>query len=176
MKSFDVCTHLYHSRCCQFESAANQIIAAEFVPKQDIQISQIEKWRFLSIADFAAMALTGEKEWFFFCPRDKKYPKGDRPNRVTASGYWKATGTDRAVRCTAHYRCIGLKKTLVFYAGRAPRGNKTDWIMNEYRMPNPLGAGSNTRLTSGSASLRSDGEICSTTSNSITKVRAARLS
>jgi hypothetical protein len=84
----------------------------------------------------AAMAfMQGEREWLFFCPRDKKYPNGARPNRVTASGYWKATGTDRPVRRADDARCIGLKKTLVFYTGKAPRGRKTEWIMNEYRLP-----------------------------------------
>ena len=100
---------------------------------------QLRGWDALNVVkrgSCAAMAfMQGEREWLFFCPRDKKYPNGARPNRVTASGYWKATGTDRQVRRAHDSRCIGLKKTLVFYTGKAPRGHKTEWIMNEYRLP-----------------------------------------
>jgi len=85
---------------------------------------------------FAAMAKIGEREWYFFVPRDRKAGSGGRPNRTTERGFWKATGSDRAVRCAADpKRLIGLKKTLVYYEGRAPRGTKTDWVMNEYRLP-----------------------------------------
>ncbi|KAL5789132.1 hypothetical protein ACOSQ2_004020 [Xanthoceras sorbifolium] len=84
--------------------------------------------------ELPALAAIGEKEWFFYVPRDRKYRNGDRPNRVTTSGYWKATGADRMIR-SENSRSIGLKKTLVFYSGKAPKGIRTSWIMNEYRLP-----------------------------------------
>ena len=77
-------------------------------------------------------AIFGEKEWYFFSPRDRKYPNGSRPNRVAGSGYWKATGTDKVI--TTEGRKVGIKKALVFYVGKAPKGTKTNWIMHEYRL------------------------------------------
>ncbi|GER45894.1 NAC domain-containing protein [Striga asiatica] len=84
--------------------------------------------------ELPALAAIGEKEWYFYVPRDRKYRNGDRPNRVTTSGYWKATGADRMIK-SENLRSIGLKKTLVFYSGKAPKGIRTSWIMNEYRLP-----------------------------------------
>lgn len=82
------------------------------------------------------LAKIGEREWYFFVPRDTKHGNGGRPNRTTEHGFWKATGSDRKIVSLADpKRFIGLKKTLVFYKGRAPRGTKTDWVMNEYRLP-----------------------------------------
>lgn len=85
--------------------------------------------------DIAGKALFGEKEWYFFSPRDRKYPNGSRPNRVAGSGYWKATGTDKFI--TTGGRKVGVKKALVFYVGKAPKGTKTNWIMHEYRLFEP---------------------------------------
>ncbi|XP_073296448.1 NAC transcription factor 32-like [Primulina huaijiensis] len=79
------------------------------------------------------MALYGEKEWYFFSPRDRKYPNGSRPNRAAGTGYWKATGADKPV---GKPKTLGIKKALVFYDGKAPKGVKTDWIMHEYRLAN----------------------------------------
>lgn len=80
-------------------------------------------------------ALFGEKEWYFFSPRDRKYPNGSRPNRVAGSGYWKATGTDKII--STEGKRVGIKKALVFYIGKAPKGTKTNWIMHEYRLLEP---------------------------------------
>ena len=74
-----------------------------------------------------------QNEWYFFSHKDKKYPTGTRTNRATSAGFWKATGRDKGIHM-ANSKRIGMRKTLVFYTGRAPHGQKTDWIMHEYRL------------------------------------------
>lgn len=75
-----------------------------------------------------------EQERYFFSHREAKYRNGNRINRATASGYWKATGLDRQIGPSHKNTALGMKKTLVFYRGKAPHASRTDWIMHEYRL------------------------------------------
>ncbi|CAL0310531.1 unnamed protein product [Lupinus luteus] len=72
------------------------------------------------------------EQWFFFIPRQESEARGRRPKRLTPSGYWKATGSPNHVYSKDN-RLIGMKRTMVFYSGRASNGRKTDWKMNEYK-------------------------------------------
>jgi len=99
----------------------------------DVDLNKTEPW------DLPGKAKMGEKEWYFFCHKDRKYPTGMRTNRATARGYWKATGKDKEIyRGRGRGVLVGMKKTLVFYTGRAPRGEKTPWVMHEYRLDGKL--------------------------------------
>ncbi|KEH31125.1 putative transcription factor NAM family [Medicago truncatula] len=94
----------------------------------EIDLYKFDPWELPSKASF------GEQEWYFFSPRDRKYPNGARPNRAATSGYWKATGTDKPILTSDGNQKVGVKKALVFYGGKPPKGVKTNWIMHEYRL------------------------------------------
>nr|XP_043638633.1 NAC transcription factor 25-like [Erigeron canadensis] len=94
----------------------------------EVDLYKFDPWELPAKASF------GEQEWYFFSPRDRKYPNGARPNRAATSGYWKATGTDKPVLTSGGTQKVGVKKALVFYGGKPPKGSKTNWIMHEYRL------------------------------------------
>ncbi|XP_078152055.1 NAC domain-containing protein 100-like [Carex rostrata] len=97
----------------------------------EVDLNKCEPW------DLPSKAKMGEKEWYFFCQRDRKYPTGMRTNRATEAGYWKATGKDKEI-FRGRGVLVGMKKTLVFYKGRAPKGVKSNWVMHEYRLEGKL--------------------------------------
>ncbi|XVE78530.1 hypothetical protein DITRI_Ditri13aG0152500 [Diplodiscus trichospermus] len=98
---------------------------------EQIDIYKHDPW------DLPKVCSEGDKEWYFFCKRGRKYRNSIRPNRVTGSGFWKATGIDKPIYSLKQPPaiCIGLKKTLAYYRGSAGKGTKTDWMMHEFRLP-----------------------------------------
>ncbi|XP_011621045.1 protein BEARSKIN2 [Amborella trichopoda] len=96
---------------------------------REVDLNKMEPW---DLQERCRIGATPQNEWYFFSHKDKKYPTGSRTNRATSAGFWKATGRDKCIKNS--YKKIGMRKTLVFYKGRAPHGQKTDWIMHEYRL------------------------------------------
>ncbi|KAA8530359.1 hypothetical protein F0562_005069 [Nyssa sinensis] len=75
-----------------------------------------------------------------------KYDPWDLPRVVNTGTVHGQTvsqelGFGRPLELTGQYtppngtKCVGLKKSLVFYKGRAAKGTKTDWMMHEFRLP-----------------------------------------
>ncbi|KAM7525949.1 hypothetical protein LguiA_015851 [Lonicera macranthoides] len=114
--------HYYLRKKVAFEKIDLDVI-------RDVDLNKLEPW---DIQERCRIGSTPQNDWYFFSHKDKKYPTGTRTNRATAAGFWKATGRDKVIYSSS--RRIGMRKTLVFYKGRAPHGQKSDWIMHEYRL------------------------------------------
>ncbi|XP_020181832.1 NAC domain-containing protein 92-like [Aegilops tauschii subsp. strangulata] len=123
----------------RFQPTDMEIITFYLVPKvlkkvfnttvvEEVDLNKCEPWDLLKKVNM------GDKGRYFFSQKDLKYSIGIRTNRATKAGYWKATGKDKEIIHPPTMSIIGMKKTLVFYKGRAPKGEKTNWIMHEYRL------------------------------------------
>uniref|UniRef100_A0A8R7QWR6 NAC domain-containing protein n=1 Tax=Triticum urartu TaxID=4572 RepID=A0A8R7QWR6_TRIUA len=123
----------------RFQPTDVEIITFYLVPKvlkkvfdttvvKEVDLNKCEPWDLLKKVNM------GEKGRYFFSQKGLKYSTGIRTNRATKAGYWKATGKDKEIIHPLTMSIIGMKKTLVFYKGRAPKGEKTNWIMHEYRL------------------------------------------
>ncbi|KAL2528605.1 NAC domain-containing protein 72-like [Forsythia ovata] len=78
--------------------------------------------------------VNGVREMYFFTPIQKIYKNGQRPNRITIDGFWKATGADKTILHNGE--AIGCERSLVFYRGIPSRGVKTSWLMHEFKVNN----------------------------------------
>ncbi|XP_010087146.2 NAC domain-containing protein 21/22 isoform X2 [Morus notabilis] len=128
-----VCDYLFNkilNLSCDHSANGHQYYSSLFI---HVDLNKSEPW------EIPGSACVGGKDWYFYSQRDRKYATGLRTNRATASGYWKATGKDRPVlRKGGGGALVGMRKTLVFYQGRAPKGRKTDWVMHEFRLEGSL--------------------------------------
>ncbi|KAE8699090.1 Protein BEARSKIN2 [Hibiscus syriacus] len=114
--------HYYLTKKVSFQKFDMEVI-------REVDLNKMEPWE---LQERCRIGSSLQNEWYFFSHKDRKYPTGSRTNRATNAGFWKATGRDKCIRNS--YKKIGMRKTLVFYRGRAPHGQKTDWIMHEYRL------------------------------------------
>ncbi|KAJ6340491.1 hypothetical protein OIU77_008285 [Salix suchowensis] len=81
-----------------------QEIELDIIPEVDLY--KCEPWE---LAEKSFLP-SRDPEWYFFGPRDRKYPNGFRTNRATKAGYWKSTGKDRKVNC--QNRAIGNEEDI----------------------------------------------------------------
>ncbi|KAF8779502.1 hypothetical protein HU200_002549 [Digitaria exilis] len=103
----------------------------------EVDLYRLEPWDLPSLSRIRSR----DSQWYFFARLDRKVAgagaggrggPGNRTNRATPRGYWKTTGKDREVYHRG--KAVGMKKTLVFHAGRAPKGERSNWVMHEYRL------------------------------------------
>ncbi|KAL8152338.1 hypothetical protein V2J09_010098 [Rumex salicifolius] len=83
---------------------------------REIDLNKLEPW---DLREKCRIGTGPQSDWYFFSHKDKKYPTGTRTNRATTAGFWKATGRDKPI-FFSNAKKIGMRKTLVFYTGRAP--------------------------------------------------------
>ncbi|KAF3450056.1 hypothetical protein FNV43_RR06135 [Rhamnella rubrinervis] len=101
-----------------------------------------DKIRVANLYDYHPQQLTGmvecerdQEEWYYFTQRNRKYPRGCRPNRSTGNGYWKAVGSERSVKDNGGDNNVcGYRRSLDYYEGQFLKGTKTVWKMHEYRL------------------------------------------
>ncbi|XP_022841795.1 NAC domain-containing protein 104-like isoform X2 [Olea europaea var. sylvestris] len=65
------------------------------------------------------------RQWYFFSRKMQ--------NRTAENGFWKEIGVDETI-LTSTGNKVGIKKYLVFYDDDVRSENKTNWIMEEYRL------------------------------------------
>ncbi|KAF7842637.1 NAC domain-containing protein 104-like [Senna tora] len=91
----------------------------------DLDLFPFDPW------DLHGKALAEGNQWYYYSRRTQ--------NRVTNNGYWKPMGYEEAIVKSSSNKNVGVKKYFVFYMGEAI---KTNWIMQEYRLPDSASSSS----------------------------------
>ncbi|GAB2219083.1 hypothetical protein Droror1_Dr00006711 [Drosera rotundifolia] len=81
--------------------------------------------------------------WYYYSRRT--------PSRVTNAGVWKLMGTEESIYSSTNGRKIGLKSSYVFHLGQISQDASTEWIMQEFRLPE---SACSSRSSSSSSSRR----------------------
>ncbi|PRQ58655.1 putative transcription factor NAM family [Rosa chinensis] len=104
----------------------------DIIPEMDI--CSYEPW------DLPGFSLIKSgQEWFYFSKPDYKFRNNrSRANRATERGFWKITGKEREIKARESKAVVGKKRTLTFYKGKVRRGQKNNWVIHEYYIPETL--------------------------------------
>ncbi|CAL5213663.1 unnamed protein product [Lathyrus oleraceus] len=86
----------------------------------DLDLYPFDPWQ------LQGRALEEGNQWYYYSRRTQ--------NRISNNGYWMPMGMDEQVVTSSSNKRVGMKKYYVFHIGQAPHGNKTNWIMQEYRL------------------------------------------
>ncbi|CAH1448449.1 unnamed protein product [Lactuca virosa] len=76
-----------------------------------------------------------ENKWYFLTSRDRKYPKGNRPDRAVLGklGTWRTTQKHKPVYDATSGQMVGHKGSLAYFENDI----KTMWLMHEYTINGP---------------------------------------
>ena len=77
----------------------------------------------------------GEKVWFFFIKNSETEHRCFNSTRIIndGSGYWRTVTSEECI-CDIEGKPYAFKISLAFYTGLPPKGRKTCWMMDQYRL------------------------------------------
>lgn len=84
------------------------------------------------------LQIEGSEGKYYLSQRVPRGTQGKRCKRVASDGFWKASGKEipifsYGINGTVPL-VVGMKRTLVFYRGKATASQNTEWAMQEYRL------------------------------------------
>ncbi|VVB18012.1 unnamed protein product [Arabis nemorensis] len=88
-------------------------------------------------------ALGEGRQWYFYSRKTQ--------DRVTSNGYWGSMGIDEPIFTSSTRKKVGIKKYLTFYLG----DSQTNWVMQEYSLPDSSSSSSRSSKRSSRASSSS---------------------
>ncbi|CAN0880145.1 NAC domain-containing protein 104 [Linum grandiflorum] len=101
----------------------------------DLDLYPYDPW------DLHGKALEEGNQWYFYSRKIQ--------NRVTENGLWKTIGMEEPIVSSSSGRRVGVKKYLMFFLGGDV---KTNWIMEEFRLPDSSSSSSGTGTSTGRSS------------------------
>ncbi|CAN1302737.1 NAC domain-containing protein 104 [Linum perenne] len=107
----------------------------------DLDLYPYDPWDLHDTYSYLGKALEEGRQWYFYSRKTQ--------NRVTDNGYWNTIGIDEPIISGRNNRRVGMKKYFIFFLGDV----KTNWIMEEYRLPDSSSSSSSTTTATSTSDL-----------------------